>query len=123
MPRRRHDRPREYPRTARLNELLREIVAEALEREDDERLELVTVTDVSVEGDLRHALVYVSTLDEDQDEQTLEALGEVRHRLQRAIGREARIKRTPELTFKMDDVIRSANRVEEILRDLGTDEP
>ena len=34
----------QYPRTARLNELLREIVAEELERIDDERLELVAIT-------------------------------------------------------------------------------
>ena len=35
---------RQYPRTARLNELVREIVADELEKIDDERLELVTVT-------------------------------------------------------------------------------
>ena len=120
MARRRQGGPRDFPRTARLNELLHEIVAEALEREDDERLDLVTVTDVAVDADLRHATVYVSTLDDSHDEETLEALRDARIRLQRAIGREARIKRTPELGFKMDDVIRSANRVEEILRDLHT---
>ena len=122
MTRRRQGRARDYPRTARLNELLHEIVAEALEREDDERLELVTVTDVSVDADLRHAVVYVSTLDRRDDDEVLEALAEARIRLQRSVGREARIKRTPELTFRMDDVIRSAERVEEILRDLNTDE-
>ena len=38
-----------YPRTARLNELVREIVAEELERLDDDRLELVAVTSVHVD--------------------------------------------------------------------------
>jgi ribosome-binding factor A len=104
-----------------VNELLHQIVAEALEREDDERLELVTVTDVAVESDLRHAVVYVSTLDERDQEAALEALDEARIRLQRAIGREARIKRTPELSFRPDDVIRSAERIEEILRHLDDD--
>ena len=42
---------RRYPRTARVNELVREVVAEELERIDDERLELVTVTGVDVEPD------------------------------------------------------------------------
>ncbi len=51
-----------YPRTARVNELLREIVAEELERIDDERLELVAVTTVVVEAGLRHAVVYFDTL-------------------------------------------------------------
>jgi ribosome-binding factor A len=40
---------RPVPRTARLNELLRQIVAEELERIDDERLELVTITNVDVD--------------------------------------------------------------------------
>lgn len=120
--RRRGGGARDYPRTARLNELVHEIVAEALEREDDDRLELVTVTAAEVEPDLRHATVYVAPLDEQDDEAVLDALGEARVRLQRAVGREARIKRTPELAFRIDDVIRSANRVEEILRGLGSDE-
>ena len=46
---------RDYPRTARLNSLVKEIVAEELERIDDERLELVTVTSVVVDGDLARA--------------------------------------------------------------------
>ena len=37
---------RGYPRAARVNELCREILAEEVERIDDERLDLVTVTHV-----------------------------------------------------------------------------
>ena len=44
-----------------------------------------------------------------------------RARLQRAIGRQARIRRTPELSFRPDEVISQAARVEQILRDLGDD--
>ena len=44
---------------------------------------------------------------------------EHRARLQRAIGRQARMKRTPELSFRPDAVIRQAERVEQILRDIG----
>ena len=43
---REEQRPKLYPRMARVNELLREILAEALERIDDERLLGVTVTAV-----------------------------------------------------------------------------
>ncbi len=41
---------RQYPRTARLNRLLREILAEELELIDDERLDLLTLTSVDVDG-------------------------------------------------------------------------
>jgi ribosome-binding factor A len=107
---------RQYPRTARLNELLREILGEELERIDDERLEMVTITGVDIEGDLRRAAVFYDSLEgEDGDEEVLEAFGEVRWRLQGAIGRQARIKHTPELTFAPDPAVRAGSRIEELL--------
>jgi ribosome-binding factor A len=110
---------RDYPRTARLNELLREIIAEELERLDDDRLELLTVISVDVEADLRRAIVYYDNLEgEEGDEVTLEALADNRRHLQAAVARQARTKRTPELTFKPDPAIRSAARIDEILRDI-----
>jgi ribosome-binding factor A len=120
---RNHSTARDYPRTARLNRLFQEILAEQLELIDDDRLEMVTIMQVDCEADLRHATVYYGTLaGEDDDEQVLEALGEVRHRLQGAIGRQARVKRTPELIFKPDDVARGAARIEEVFRSLHDDE-
>jgi ribosome-binding factor A len=112
-----------YPRTARVNELVREIVAEELERIDDPRLELVTVTQVVVDRDLERAVVYVDTLGgADDDDEVLGALGEHRVRLQGAIGRQARLRRTPHLRFEPDDVARGAERIESILRTFHDEE-
>ena len=75
-------RPRDYPRTARLNRLLQEIIGDALEAFDDERVDLLAVTSVTVEPDLRHATVYFDTLEGgDADERAVEVLGELRVRL------------------------------------------
>lgn len=113
---------RDYPRTARLNHLLHEIVAEEVDRLDDERLGFLTIVGVEVDADLRHATVWYTVLDDDaaddSDADLLEALDEHRRRLQSAIARQARLKRTPELAFRPDAVIRQAERVEQILRDL-----
>ena len=80
--RRRPPRPasaRQAPRTARLNELLREVVGEELMRIDDERLELVSVTAIDVDNDLNRAIVYFDSLaGEAGDAEVLEALGEHR---------------------------------------------
>lgn len=109
--------PHRYPRTARVNELLREIVADALERFDDDRLELVTVTGVQAEPDLRRATVYFDCLQgAEGDDEVRVALGEVRPRLQAAVGRQARLKRTPELAFDPDPAVREGERVEQVLR-------
>jgi ribosome-binding factor A len=120
---RQHTTARDYPRTARLNQLFQEILAEELEKVDDDRLDLVTIMSVDCEGDLRHATVYYDTLGgEDDDELVLEALGDHRHALQGAIGRQARVKRTPELVFKPDVVGRGAARLEEVIREIHKDD-
>jgi len=118
---RRPARPRsgghKYPRSARLNETLREIVAEELVRIDDERLELVTITSIDVDDELNRAKVMFDSLRGDEaDEEIMEALGEHRSRLQSSIARQIRTKKTPILQFHPDLVIRSAERIEEILR-------
>jgi ribosome-binding factor A len=117
---RRSPRPnsfRQAPRTARLNQLLREVVAEELSRIDDERLELVSVTQIDVDADLNRAIVYFDSLaGVTGDPVVLEALSEHRWRLQSAIGRQIHARKTPVLQFEPDDVIRSAERIEEILR-------
>jgi ribosome-binding factor A len=112
------------PRTARLNELLREIVAEELQTIDDERLEHVSVTAVDVDSDLNRAIVYFDSIGgPGSDAEVLEALGARRVRLQSAIGRQMRARKTPVLEFRPDEVIRSAERIDEILRGLHEGDP
>ena len=115
MPRRSGGGQRGYARMARVNELCREILADELERIDDDALELVTVTHVAVDPDLRHATVSYSRLDRDVAEAAA-ALAVVRPRLQGAIARQARLKRTPELRFVVDDMLLRAERIEDLLR-------
>ena len=110
-----------YPRTARLNESLREVIAEELTRIDDERLDLVTVTAIDVDAEMNRAIVYFdSLLGEDGDERILEALNGHRVRIQGAVGKQVRAKKTPILTFKPDEVIRSAEHIQRILDASGT---
>jgi ribosome-binding factor A len=111
---------RRYPRTARVNELLREVIADTLERLDDVRIALVTVTGVTADPDLRHATVWFSALDPRGlgEARVDEALAEHRVAVQAAIGRQVRMKRTPELAFKRDPAISTGQRVEEIISHL-----
>ncbi|MGI9029822.1 MAG: 30S ribosome-binding factor RbfA [Ilumatobacteraceae bacterium] len=107
----------QYPRSARLNETLREVIAEELVRIDDERLAFVTVTSVDVDNELNRAVVYFDSLaDEEADADILAALEGHRRRMQSSINRQIKAKKTPVLQFKPDDVIRAAERIENILR-------
>ena len=115
--------PNQVPRTARLGQVLREIVGEELERIDDERLEHVHVTAVDVDADLNRAIVYYDSLTgEAGDPDVLEAFATLRVRLQAAVGRQLHARKTPILEFRPDDVLRSAERIDNILRDLDREQ-
>jgi ribosome-binding factor A len=125
MARRRPSAPRQFSRTDRVGELIREIVASELERIGDERLEMVTITAVNVDGALEHAEVFYSSLSADEEGRTdevAEALEERRWKVQQVVNRQVQTRRTPQIRFRPDTVLSSALRIEQILRDIGTQE-
>ena len=106
-----------YPRTARLSEVLREVIADELTLIDDERLDLVTITAIDVDAEMNRAIVYFDSMfGEEGDEGVVEALNEFRPRMQASINRQMHARKTPILSFRPDEVIRSAARIEELLR-------
>ena len=118
--RRRHTRSSRDPgeqRASRLNELLREIIAEELQRIDDERLQWVSVTHVQTDRSLDQAVVsYTAALgDLDEELELVDVFMEYRPRLQAAINRQTKLRRTPPLVFQPDAQLRSANRIEDLL--------
>ncbi len=116
---------RRYERTARVNEVVREVLAEELERLSDAKLGFITVTGVEVTPDLRQATVYYSALtlgaSEGAETDTAKALLEVKAHLQSVIGRQVRMKYTPNLVFREDQAMRTGERVDEILRRLHSE--
>jgi len=93
------------------------VIAEELVRIDDERLAFVTITKVDVDNELNRAIVYFDSLaDEDADSTIIEVLDEHRRRMQASINRQIKAKKTPILQFRPDDVIRAAERIDDILR-------
>ena len=96
---------------------MREVIADELTRIDDERLELVTVTSIDVDPEMNRAIVYFDSMfGEEGDEGVIEALNEHRARMQSSINRQMHARKTPILSFRPDEVIRSAARIEELLR-------
>jgi ribosome-binding factor A len=100
-----------------LSQVLREIIADELIRIDDERLDLVSVTSIDVDSEMNRAIVFYDSMSgEEGDAAIQEALGEHRARIQASINRQMHARKTPVLSFKPDEVIRGAERIEELLR-------
>ena len=108
-------------RAQRLAKRIQTIVASAIERQiKDRRLELVTVTDVRVTGDLHDATVFYTVrganIDDALDyEQAAEALHRARGQLRKIVGDELGVRFTPTLAFELDTVPEASARMEELL--------
>ena len=116
MPKRRTNQKRDYQRSDRLNELLREVLAQELDRISDTELGLVSITSVQVDNELTKAKVYLSSLDE--EEQLVHKVSRHKGKFRKAIGDQARIRRVPELEFILDPSISASTRIDEILANI-----
>jgi ribosome-binding factor A len=108
-------------RPDRVAEAIREEVANFLASDaKDPRLQgLVTVTGVDVTRDLRHARVYVSVLGSDAERAaTYEGLDSVAAHLRSRVGRALRLRLAPEISFKEDQSVAHAARIESLLAGL-----
>jgi len=124
-PRQRAQTRHQFNRTDRIGQTIREIVATELERLGDERLELVTVTGVVVDGDLGTAKVYYSARTAEAEHRVDEvegALEELRWPIQKVVNRAITARRTPQLSFHPDEVLAAALRIDDILAQRVTDE-
>jgi ribosome-binding factor A len=111
-------------RMRRVDEAIREVLADAIAKHvKDPRVGFVTVTDVDTSPDLRHARVFISAMgDEDARQATLDGLASAHGVLQRSIADELRMKRTPTLTFAMDESVARAARLEQLLAEQAREE-
>lgn len=102
-------------RVERVSEALREELAEIIGFEmADPRLTAVTVSDVRVTPDMRHAHVMVLIRgDEQQSREAVDSLEGARHYLRRELSARLRMFRVPELHFELDTG--AGGRVEELL--------
>ena len=108
-----------YPRVARVNHIVQEVIADTLEELDDDNLEMVTVTSCDVSPDLRHAKVFISTLgDDDKKQRALDALERNKGRIKRAMSESIRMKYLPDLHFMPDPATETGWSIETIINDV-----
>lgn len=120
-------------RTLRVGEQVRHILSDILQRGDvhDATLasHLVSITEVRMSPDLRHATVFVKPLLGRDEEAVLKALRTNTAFLQREVARRVKMKYAAKLKFLADESFDEGSHIEALLRDpkvardLGGDEP
>lgn len=110
------------PRMRKVNELVREVVADAVQDLKDPRIGFLTITGAETSPDLRSAVVYYSVLGSDEEKAaTAAALKSATPRIQSAVGSETRLRYTPKLAFRVDAAIDDGLRINEILQEIAED--
>ncbi|MFP7364614.1 30S ribosome-binding factor RbfA [Corynebacterium callunae] len=108
-------------RAARMAKRIQTIVASAIEREiKDRRLEFVTITDVTMTGDLHDATVFYTvrgaTVEDKPDtEAAAEALHRAKGQLRKLVGEQLGVRFTPTLTYRLDTVPEASAHMEALL--------
>ena len=107
-------------RLQRVGEVLRFELSEIVRLKlKDPRLGFVTITNVEVSPDLRHAKVFVSSLGSpDEASKSVEIMTGAAGFLRGELFKRVRLRFIPELSFKVDRSIEHSVRISQVLREL-----
>jgi ribosome-binding factor A len=112
-----------FNRVDRVADVLRKVVSETLASKVHHRgLEDVTVTDVRVSPDIKHARIYYRVLDITKRAETGRALEKAAYLVQRELNHALKTRYTPHLTFEYDDTLERGNRIESLLKSIRKNE-
>ena len=103
-------------RLERVNELIRRELSEIINREVTFHAALVTVQQVDITPDLKHAHVFISVIGSaDDGKEAMARLHASRVNLQHLLSKRVVLKFTPHLHFKLDESIERGNRIIDLL--------
>ncbi|MCC2981736.1 MULTISPECIES: 30S ribosome-binding factor RbfA [unclassified Sphingomonas] len=114
------DQPEKSVRTLRVGEQVRHVLSEILQRGDvhDDVLasHMVSITEVRMSPDLRHATVFVKPLLGKDEEAVLKALRTNTAYLQREVARRVKMKYAARLKFLSDESFDEGSHIDQLLR-------
>ena len=110
----------EHKRSDRVADLILTELAEVLlRRVQDPRLADITLTDVKVTPDLRHAKVFYSLLgDDERKASAIVGLESARGFVKRELGKRLHLRRMPDIEFHFDGSLEYGSHIDRLLDDL-----
>mgnify|MGYP000120812380 CR=1 FL=1 len=115
------EKPEKSVRTLRVGEQVRHILSEILQRGDvhDDVLSthMVSITEVRMSPDLRHATVFVKPLLGKDEDAVIKALRTNTAFLQREVAARVKLKYAAKLKFLADESFDEGSHIEQLLRD------
>ena len=110
--------PKDFSRIIRIESLVQETLAKIIQRElKDQRVGMVTITQVKISRDLSFAKIYVATHEKDVEKNkiTIQALNHAAKFLRCRLADEIELRKIPELHFYYDEVWQQGVRISQLL--------
>lgn len=110
-------------RIEKINSEIRKKITEIVQQEiDDPNIGLITITKVDTEPDLEEAKVYFSLLDQEKSAKVKKTLNEMKGFIKIVLAKKIRLKKTPELSFHLDDTIKYSLDIYQKIEELKDEE-
>ncbi|MFH0886987.1 MAG: 30S ribosome-binding factor RbfA [bacterium] len=105
-------------RSERVAELIKAEVSDILTREvSDPRIGFITITDVTITDDLKHAKIFVSVYgDESKKDATMKGLESATLFIKGELGNRLELRAVPEIVFNIDRAPERAARLDQIIK-------
>ena len=102
-------------RADKLSGIVQKAVSDIIQfRVKSDKIGFVTVTAAKVTRDLSYCYVYVSILN-DKNHEKFEALNKIKGFIRTEVGREVKMRKVPDIVFKLDESIENYRHIEELL--------
>ena len=106
------------------DQVLKEIEDLLIRKVKDPRVHGVTLTDVDMSDDLKHARIYYSVIGDQGDIHKIQSgLDSAKGYIKREIGRRLHLRYTPEIIFKHDTTLERGDQMEKLFQKINQDAP
>ncbi|MBD3282582.1 MAG: 30S ribosome-binding factor RbfA [Candidatus Portnoybacteria bacterium] len=105
-------------RLKRINQLIKEKVADILSKDSFSSDCLITVKDVETSNDMKRARIMISVIPFSKSEDILKILNKKASFIQRELNKEVEFKFTPRIGFEIDKGEEKAERINRILKEM-----
>ena len=116
--------PKNENRLNRINEELKKEISQIIsyELKNPEATEMMTVTKAKITPDFKYAKIYVSVLNSNKADKSIEALQKSAGFIRSQIAKRINLRITPELVFEKDDSLEYGARIDSILAELNKEQ-
>lgn len=108
--------PKSFSRSQRVADAVHQCLARIIRSEfKDPRVGMITVLNVEMTPDLKHAKIYISVLEDEKVSETVKVLNKAAGFFRAQIAKAIQLRIVPDVRFVFDDTIIRGNRITQLL--------